>query len=477
MRRLVIDALLFLSLQSVVFGVMVWAWPLRGRGYGASTIDKQWILRATSPPRIIFVGGSSLAFGVDSQMVRDCLGYEVVNMAVQGPLGDRYMTNEVEDQLAPGDIVVLGMENLLFAQPAGGSLVEQLLLNTTTGLRYMMDPAQVKIMLDSGLSGVHLLAIKTAHRLVDGPLLVGEVEGGAVARPNGSSALYSMCRYPLCPRCTSGPIYRRDSFNGYGDHVAHWGEPSVEFTFDHDLAAGFGLGIQRFAIERVNRFSNRCRDRGVTVAYVRPPVGIKFFNRWRRLVMPANAQLQRQLGVPILGEITDTVYQRRLLFDSPHHLTGEGVTLYTRHIIDHLGPLIPSRHQPRAIAGEGCPPQEVTLRGVESDGWTMVEATLCVYTPCAANEIELDVTCHTPAELLPVTVTARRQGVEVARLVLGHESRTGVLRIPISTNDEDDTFRGFGHYELTVDPTFAPAEWIPDSPDQRKLGVVVNLRR
>jgi len=473
LRRFVVDVLLFLMLQGVITGGLLWLWPLRGDLYQAAVIDKHRVLRSAEPPRIIFVGGSSLAFGLDSRMVRAELQRETVNMAVQATLGDRYMLAEVESELGEGDTVVLGIESVLFPEDAGSGLVEQVLLHTAGSVRFIRDPQQLKLMLNNGLGGVQLLTTGSVRTTLS-RMVADEADARAESHSREAESAYFLARYPLCHRCTQGTSYSRRSFNGFGDHVAHWGAPSpTAFAFEHDQVVGFNPLGQMAVVERLNRFARRCRQKGVAVAYVRPPMSAVVRDRWRLYLESADAQLQQRLELPILGELEDAVYPRHLFFDSPHHLTGEGVIEYTRHIMELLAPLLPPRPPLMLGCDDDCPPMTVAMKGLFDDGWTSSTATVCVYRPCVAGSITLDVACHTPAELLPVTVRVHSLDREVAHLVLDAEQRTGEVALSL----EEPPASGFVHYEISVNPTFVPAEWNPASPDGRQLGVVITLER
>jgi hypothetical protein len=50
--------------------------------YLAAVLEKDRIIRNASSPKVILVGGSNLAFGIDSKMMQDSLGMSVVNMGL-----------------------------------------------------------------------------------------------------------------------------------------------------------------------------------------------------------------------------------------------------------------------------------------------------------------------------------------------------------------------------------------------------------
>ena len=52
-------------------------------------VDKMERLRATPSPRVVVVGGSNVAYGIDSSRLEASLGRPVVNLGTSGGLGLR----------------------------------------------------------------------------------------------------------------------------------------------------------------------------------------------------------------------------------------------------------------------------------------------------------------------------------------------------------------------------------------------------
>lgn len=57
--------------------------------------------------KIVIVGGSSTAFGLDSRMIEDELGYEVVNFGLYADLGTKLMMDLSRASVNEGDIFIL----------------------------------------------------------------------------------------------------------------------------------------------------------------------------------------------------------------------------------------------------------------------------------------------------------------------------------------------------------------------------------
>lgn len=72
--------------------------------------DKYDALRGTDSPKIILVGGSSVAYGFDEDLLEEETGYHVVNLGLYGGLGNLFQTEIVKGNLQEGDVVVLAYE-------------------------------------------------------------------------------------------------------------------------------------------------------------------------------------------------------------------------------------------------------------------------------------------------------------------------------------------------------------------------------
>ncbi|MDE5827710.1 MAG: hypothetical protein K2H57_09085, partial [Duncaniella sp.] len=77
-------------------------------------------LESLSSPRLIFVGGSNLAFGIDSKTIEDSLGLNVVNTATHAGIGLRYMIDDLKKRVRKGDILVIAPEYAQFSKTYNG---------------------------------------------------------------------------------------------------------------------------------------------------------------------------------------------------------------------------------------------------------------------------------------------------------------------------------------------------------------------
>src|SRR5690242_8741821 len=107
-------SILMFLLLTLSLGIINLVIPDSGKSYISIINYKESLLKETPSPRMIFIGGSSMAFSLDSEMVERETGYHVINTAVHIGLGLDFMLNQVRPYLREGDVVVLVPEYELY---------------------------------------------------------------------------------------------------------------------------------------------------------------------------------------------------------------------------------------------------------------------------------------------------------------------------------------------------------------------------
>src|SRR3989344_2918469 len=95
--------------------------PTNPSRYFAEHIDKRKLIVSTPSPRIILLGGSNLAYSIDSELIEKKTGYNVVNFGIGGGMGMRMMISDLKQYLKNNDIVVLSPEYIHYTIMLDGS--------------------------------------------------------------------------------------------------------------------------------------------------------------------------------------------------------------------------------------------------------------------------------------------------------------------------------------------------------------------
>ena len=313
MKRFVRNLTLFLLVQLVIWLVVIWVYtrcrPF-GQHYIAASIDKQSLLEHEASPRIVFVGGSNLAFGIDSEEVRKQLGYQPVNMGLHANLGLEFMLNEAKSGLRQGDVVVLSPEYELFGEAyAGTGEILYTALEQHPGNIKFFSRHDVLPLLDDG----YVLA----SRIIDYDL---RYLGGAkvpydIHDPNNA--------------------YRRTGFDQHGDMIAHLSLPPKPLEI-----YAMGSSINRADIDRaiadINSFRDFSEKRGVKIFYSYPMVSQPYFEQNQEAINQIAGALSRELKIPIVNTPEEMYLPPDNFFDTYYHLNRRGRQKRTDLLIERL---------------------------------------------------------------------------------------------------------------------------------------------
>jgi hypothetical protein len=277
------------------------------KGYLGATIDKHNRLAQQPPPRVVFVGGSNLAFGLDSSEIERSLGYNIVNMGLDLSLGLDFMLREIEPFLARGDVVVISPEYEEFIDMYPGKV-------TTLFPEAIVYPRSVQF-----FSYRHFALL-----LDEGLILIGEITRAAMRFL--SEGVISEQR--------SDNSYVRSAFNEYGDITRHHNLKRRDLTI-RQFGASSPESITR-VIDRLNQFNDHCRREHISVFYSYPPIFTGQLQAYTEMIYEIASNLSRRLHFPILDTPEEMSFPIDYMFDHEYHLSLAGKQIRTNHLIATL---------------------------------------------------------------------------------------------------------------------------------------------
>ncbi|CAN5630760.1 hypothetical protein BH10CHL1_BH10CHL1_11860 [soil metagenome] len=308
MKKLFTKTLLLVCLVFLTY-LVLFLLPNKPTLLYASILDKHALLRRAGSPKIVFVGGSSLALGLDSEMIHAKTGLPVVNMGLNGGLGLRYMLEEIKPDIAAGDLVIISPEyEHWYGSLLDGDLNLWWILQVQPGFsQFISSQIQVETLLK------YLPEFMQEKFLA---LLPAKID----------------------------PVYNRMAFNQYGDFVNHL-----------TLAAPAHLdGIKQLKAEPYNgqtfavlqNFATFAKQRGANTLFIFPPLAkTQFAFKDNQAAIQQLYTLVKQLpGITVLGMPEDFVFPDQMFFDTVYHLRADGRTLRTTRMNDLLLQVMASRH-------------------------------------------------------------------------------------------------------------------------------------
>lgn len=272
--------------------------------YDSALVDKYMRLKHTEGKRIILVGGSNLAFGINSELIQaQYPDYTVVNMGVSVHYGILPLFDMLQANVHEGDIVIFCPEYTLHTY-AGSE--------TTNPLNWQYLESNYDILKDIDLR--------------DNRVLLEHFD----------NYLYIKREYLPDKKIRSNSVYTRARFNQYGDMTAAR-EPKNLGGFpvpDTDIITE--LGMQRY-----NALCKELTERGVMCCFsfpVQPSGGASAQEKDAKLA-DFRAKLEAGLDeryITIISNMSDYFFAGRIFYDDPYHLTLKGADIRTEQLIEDL---------------------------------------------------------------------------------------------------------------------------------------------
>ncbi len=259
-------------------------------------------LNKTDGNRIIFVGGSGAAFGIDCALVENAFPTrKAVNFGMYAALGTTVMLDLSEDDVREGDIVIVMPEQ------------DPQTLSCHFNGEYMWQGADGAFHLLFQLNREHLRA------------MIGQFPYFATKK-----CAYVLSGQPPQPDA----MYRRNSFNEYGDiDLSACSANIMPNGYDSNTPIRFDEAVlSDDFIKELNEYTDTLTRRGATVWYYFCPIN--------KLAVANDADidvyydyLQSRLHCQIIGNPHDCIMESGWFYDTNFHLNNSGKIVYTRNLI------------------------------------------------------------------------------------------------------------------------------------------------
>ena len=311
MRNFLVKLGGFVSIQ---LAILIWVVNYGSRDatseqYLYALKDKYDLLVRTEGPRVVFVGGSNLAFGINSNEVKRRLGRNPINLGLHERLGINVLLRMVREQLRKDDVILISPEfSVIFEESSCSRKMAEETISCWPASRRFIQP-------DFEESLEEMLPSTPPLRAL------GQCVARAIDRSKGVSG-------------DGVDIYRRKSFNQFGDHVAHFDKPAKT------ISARRRCPVDEVAfgelVETLNQFQSECEERLASVYFLYPPVlkskGHSQADQFERM----NELLNTRLNMPVLFQWEDAILEDSLFYDSEYHLTEQGALRRTVAVCEAL---------------------------------------------------------------------------------------------------------------------------------------------
>ena len=275
--------------------------------YQASLIDKNERLCSIDEAKIVLVGNSNWAFGVDSQKLEEAMGMPVVNMGMHGGIGNPFNEQAAVQNIYEGDIVIISYSNF-----ADGDIIKNPELAWITIENH---PALWKYI-----------------RLKDWPSMIK-------AYPTYLKDCLDLWSQGI-GNMDSGTEYSRLQFNEYGDNI--YDRPALVIS-DEELAEAHIPEIGDETIDRLNKLNQTLQEKGATLLVTPYPTPVTSYTPPVEEYVAFSDQIEERLDFPLIGRYEDYRMDKNLFYNTYLHLNNEGKQLRTPMLIDDLQEYLSSK--------------------------------------------------------------------------------------------------------------------------------------
>ena len=305
-KKVILIVCLILAILTIPVTLIAFAFGLPAQYdqsfYGGMKI-KYDRLTGVKGRKIVIIGGSSVAFGIRSDLMEEELGIPVVNFGLYANLGTKYMLDVAKDSINDGDIVIIAPEQN-----------SQALSNYFNGeaVWYSAD-GNFKVLNKIGFENYGDLA-KSFLTFVSGKF--GYNQAGKKPRPDG--------------------IYNVDSFNEYGD-ISYERQYNV-MPAGYDVTTAISFNKQTISndfIDYLNSYAEDLQDEGAKVYYSFCPMNADALEAetTAESIVEYYDYLKADLKFDILGSPLSRILDNEWFYDSNFHLNTSGARYYTRQVI------------------------------------------------------------------------------------------------------------------------------------------------
>ncbi|MBE6575232.1 MAG: hypothetical protein E7654_03050 [Ruminococcaceae bacterium] len=255
-------------------------------------------LNAIEEPKVILVGGSSTAFGLDSALLEESVGMPVVNFGLYATLGTKLMLDLSRDGIGEGDIVVLAPE------------------------------------IDAQTLSLYFNAESTWQAAEADPSMLLHVGGDNWGELLAGYTGYLGDKFDFYRGGTPDPtgVYNSRNFNEYGDIQYERPYNTMLLGYDPNMIISLDADIvEDDFIDYVNTYIADAEAKGAKVYFSFPPMNEDALapDTTEESIYAFYDYLARSLDCQVISNPNDYIYPQGYFYDTNFHLNESGIILRT----------------------------------------------------------------------------------------------------------------------------------------------------
>lgn len=303
MKLLLRKTLYLLLIPPIVFliGLLLPPTPL-GKAYLlCAKPAKDSLLQNVKKPRIIFIAGSSMSFGLNSQIIKDSLHLNPINTGTHGGTGLYFMIDNTEKYIQSGDVIVLIAEYHQFYGnfADGGNELLRVIFDNSEPLSF--------------------LKLRKNQFLKTYPYI-----------PKYAMQKFIPAQYF---NIKMDPVYSKKCYNQYGDAVAHWDIKREGKVVPFNTIEGGDFNFD--LLKSIVAFNKTVQSKGALLLVSFPPYQEESFNNCKDQIHFIEKELRNQ-DLKIIGTPERYIMTDDMIYDTPYHTNKNGANRRTQLLLEDL---------------------------------------------------------------------------------------------------------------------------------------------
>ena len=300
MKKFIIKSILFLALLMIVilyFSSRFERKYHKETDYLAALIDKENRLNKLDSNRLIFVGGSNLAFGLNSALIEEQLPVKVANLGLHAGLSLKFMINEATALMKSGDVIILNLEYPLYLDDFNPDI--DLIQFTQEIYPKSKDYYQFNL-----------------KELLE-------------ARYEKFKKYFEQQDFKI------DSVFNRKQFDKYGDNIGHLNKKSLDKLIDREP---IGFVEMDESLNVLKNFLSLCKKKKVRIFIAYPPYPkSEFIGRNKERITQIDQQLRNDLPeIKVINSPEDYLFPDDFFYDTIYHLNAKGRMVRTELFIKDL---------------------------------------------------------------------------------------------------------------------------------------------
>ncbi len=263
------------------------------------------LIKNESSPKLVIIGGSSAAFGLDTEMLEENLPYQVVNFGLYATLGTKVMMDLASDYISEGDIVIVAPE----LDPQTFSLY--------FNAQSVWQAAESDKSILTGVAKDNM----------------GDMLGGYWKYISGKFSSYQ--------KQTPDPtgVYSLSAIDANGEIDYERTENIMALGYDPNMMIYLNDDLLDSAfIDYVNEFAALCEKNGAKCYFSFSPTNKAALDQsnTEAAVLNFYDKLAKMLDCEVISDVNDCLYDQAYFYDTNFHLNDTGVIAHTITLIRDL---------------------------------------------------------------------------------------------------------------------------------------------